>query len=137
MFFLYIRFLIFAALFLVFGALNHSYADEVEVKNLNIFNGGSNNDRISVEKGSFVSITFDEFVKDVSIGDPEVLGANVIQPNIINIFGLSFGASKLSVLGEGGAVLKNILIDVRRPLDAVQETILRLIPNANINVSSI
>ena len=137
MFFLYIRFLIFAALLLISGASNHSYADEVEIKTLNIINSGFNNDRMSVEKGSFVSITFDESVKDVSIGDPEVLGVNVIQPNIINIFGLSFGASKLSVLGEGGAVLKNILIDVRRPLDAVQETILRLIPNANIKVSSI
>jgi pilus assembly protein CpaC len=128
---------IISIIFLFCGSLSHSYAREVTSKPLNVIETEALSERISVEKGAFFSIEFDEAVKDLSIGDPEVMGANIIYPNIINIFGLSFGASKLAVLGEGGKVLKTIHIDVRRPVNAVQETIRRLIPSANIEVSSI
>ncbi len=126
-----------AILFLLFGSVDYLHAEELRSKLINSIEAGALSERMSVEKGAFFSMEFEEAVKDLSIGDPDIMGANIIYPNIINIFGLSFGASKLAVLGEGGKVLKTIYIDVRRPVDAVQETIQRLIPNANIKVSSI
>ena len=92
---------------------------------------------ISVDKGSFIEIKTDTQFKDVSLGDPTIIGANIIHPNSINIFGIEFGSSKISILAADGKVLKTFNIDVHRSVKSVQKTIDSLMPNAEIKVSSV
>jgi len=94
-------------------------------------------ERLSVEKGSFIEVNLGFTAKDVIIGDPTVLGANIIQPNSMNIFGTNFGSSKISIQDNTGKIIKAFNINVQRPTKAAQDTITSLLPNAKIKVSSV
>jgi len=104
---------------------------------INYNNSAALSDRLAVEKGSFIEIKLAPGARDVIIGDPKVVGANLIQPSSINIFGIDFGSSKISIQDNTGNIIKAFNIDVQRPIKAVQETISSLLPNAKIKVSSV
>jgi pilus assembly protein CpaC len=95
------------------------------------------NERLSVEKGSFVEVQLPLPIRDVSIGDPKILGVNIIRPSSINIFGVEFGTSKVSIQGDDGKILSTYTVDVRRPVQVAQETIRNLLPNAEVKISSV
>jgi pilus assembly protein CpaC len=95
------------------------------------------NERLSVEKGSFVEVQLPLPIRDVSIGDPKILGVNIIRPRSINIFGIEFGSSKISIQDDNGKVIKALNIDVRRSTKVAQETIAALLPNASVKISSV
>jgi pilus assembly protein CpaC len=97
----------------------------------------SQSSRISIEKGSIHKIETVTAIRDVSVGDPNIVGANIIDPNSVNIFGVEFGTSKISLQGDGGIILKTIDIDVRRATEPAQDMINSLLPNTNIKVSSV
>jgi len=92
---------------------------------------------LSIERGSFIQINVGQQVKDVNIGDPKILGINLIKPTNIIVFGLEFGASKISIFDNDGKILKTLSIDVQRSTKVAQQTIERLLPNAVIKVSSV
>lgn len=92
---------------------------------------------LSIEKGSFIKLDFGTPIKDVSIGDPKIVGANIIRPTALNIFGIEFGSSKISIEDEKGNIIKILDVDVRRPVKVLQKTIKSLLPNANIEVTSV
>jgi len=93
--------------------------------------------RISMTKGSIYKLKTEVAIRDVSVGDPKIIGANIIDPTSVNIFGVEFGTSKVSLQGDNGVVLKTIYIDVRRPTQLAQDMINSLLPNADIQVSSV
>lgn len=94
-------------------------------------------EHLSIEKGSFVKLDFGTPIKDVSIGDPKIVGANIIRPTSLDLFGLEFGSSKITVQGEDGKLLKVLAVDVQRPVKLVSKTIKSLLPNSAILVSSV
>jgi len=118
-----------------FGATG--FADEKSSKLFMPHLPETKSDRLSIEKGSFVDIEIGSQIKDVSIGDPKIIGANIIQNGAINIFGIDFGSSRISIKGNDGKILKTFDVDVRRPVQVVQETIRSLLPNAEVKVASV
>ena len=119
------------------GYISSALANEIIPKQYATHLPETDSNRLSLEKGSFIEIQVGSPVKDVSIGDPKIIGANIIHPNSINLFGVEFGTSKVSIQGDDGKILSTYIVDVRRPVQVAQETIRNLLPNAEVKISSV
>ncbi len=90
---------------------------------------------LSLSKTAIIELPED--AHDVVIANPEIADAIIRTPRRVYVLGVAVGSTNAFFSNENGDLLLNLEIRVERDLDAVQEMIDRLLPDARVQVDAL
>ena len=92
----------------------------------------SNNISVAIDR----AIVLDSRVQfvEVSVANPEIADVQVISNKSVYIFGRRRGTTSLTLLGENGRLITNVLIRVEADHSELKERLVQILPNEPIEV---
>lgn len=91
--------------------------------------------RIPLSKADLVELP--EAVRDVIVADPEIADIIVKTPRQVYLVGRSVGDTNVFFVGEGGAIVEHVLVRVEVDVEAAEEAIAELMPEARIKLKAV
>lgn len=89
---------------------------------------------LNLGTGDARSMSFDNTIGTIFIGDPEIADYQVIDNNRLVVFGRNIGTTTLIVFGENSETLTEKKIVVNKSLISIEQMIASRYPNADVSV---
>ena len=98
---------------------------------------GSQSQLISLPRGSSMAVDLPADARDVIVPNPAVAEAMLHSPRRITIIGLAPGETDAVVLDSAGRTILSLRIRVDAGVSALQDTLNRVMPNANVHAEAV
>ena len=98
---------------------------------------GSQSQLINLPRGSSMAIDLPADARDVIVPNPVVAEAMLHSPRRITIIGLAPGETDAVVLDNAGRTILSLRIRVDAGVSALQDTLNRVMPNANVHAEAV
>ncbi|QDH74626.1 type II and III secretion system protein family protein [Brevundimonas sp. M20] len=98
---------------------------------------GSQSQLISLPRGSSMAVDLPADARDVIVPNPQVAEAMLHSPRRITIIGLQPGETDAVVLDSAGRTILSLRVRVDAGVSALQDTLNRVMPNANVHAEAV
>ena len=98
---------------------------------------GSQSQLISLPRGSSMAVDLPADARDVIVPNPAVAEAMLHSPRRITIIGLAPGETDAVVLDNAGRTILSLRIRVDAGVSALQDTLSRVMPGANVRAEAV